>query len=111
MYLLVNLQFNFFDTYFFLVIVDSVHIYIFILIWFLGCKIPYPKREFLTDDDQEEKSENKRPPQPQQPQPTQQATQQQHSVGADNHANPSKRARLQPPHPGQVNSQVCKKYL
>lgn len=26
---------------------------------FAGCVIPYPKREFLTDDDQEEKAENK----------------------------------------------------
>lgn len=26
---------------------------------FAGCPIPYPKREFLTDDDTEEKSENK----------------------------------------------------
>lgn len=26
---------------------------------FAGCPIPYPKREFLTDDDQEEKTENK----------------------------------------------------
>lgn len=26
---------------------------------FAGCPIPYPKREFLTDDDQEEKAENK----------------------------------------------------
>jgi len=26
---------------------------------FAGCQIPYPKREFLTDDDNEDKSENK----------------------------------------------------
>lgn len=26
---------------------------------FAGCPIPYPKREFLTDDDSEEKTENK----------------------------------------------------
>lgn len=26
---------------------------------FAGCPIPYPKREFLTDDDTEEKTENK----------------------------------------------------
>lgn len=26
---------------------------------FAGCAIPYPKREFLTEDDQEEKNDNK----------------------------------------------------
>lgn len=26
---------------------------------FAGCQIPYPKREFLTDDDQDEKSDSK----------------------------------------------------
>lgn len=26
---------------------------------FAGCPIPYPKREFLTDDDQDEKSDSK----------------------------------------------------
>lgn len=26
---------------------------------FAGCQIPYPKREFLTDDDNEDKSDNK----------------------------------------------------
>lgn len=76
---------------------------------FAGCPIPYPKREFLTDDDQEEKAENKRQAQQQpQPQPQQQQPQQQsqQSVGADNHGNPAKRVRLQGPHPGQVNPQV-----
>lgn len=78
----------------------------------IGCPIPYPKREFLTDDDQEEKSENKQrqnQPQQQQPQPqqTQQTQQQQQqSNQQDNH--PAKRVRLSGPpgHPGQVNSQV-----
>jgi hypothetical protein len=31
----------------------------FIFSVFAGCQIPYPKREFLTDDDNEDKSENK----------------------------------------------------
>lgn len=33
---------------------------------FAGCPIPYPKREFLTDDDQEDKSDTKRQQQAQQ---------------------------------------------
>lgn len=33
---------------------------------FAGCAIPYPKREFLTEDDQEEKTDNKRQNQQQQ---------------------------------------------
>lgn len=41
---------------------------------FSGCAIPYPKREFLTEDDQEEKADNKQRQnqQPQQPHPHQQ---------------------------------------
>lgn len=35
---------------------------IFIQSVFAGCPIPYPKREFLSDEDQDDKSEtNKRP--------------------------------------------------
>ncbi|KAL1491779.1 hypothetical protein ABEB36_012325 [Hypothenemus hampei] len=78
----------------------------------LGPTIPYPKREFLTDDDQEEKSENKQRQNQQQPQPQQQhqqvpqqSQQPQQSNQHDNH--PSKRVRLSGPpgHPGQMNSQ------
>ncbi|KRT83342.1 protein kinase [Oryctes borbonicus] len=73
---------------------------------FAGCTIPYPKREFLTDDDQEDKGESKRQAQQQQQQAQQTQQQQtQQSVGADNHGNPAKRVRLGP-HPGQVNPQV-----
>lgn len=72
----------------------------------LGCTIPYPKREFLTDDDQEDKAESKRQAQQQQQQAQQTQQQQtQQSVGGDNHGNPAKRVRLGP-HPGQVNPQV-----
>jgi cyclin-dependent kinase 8/11 len=63
---------------------------------FAGCPIPYPKREFLTDDDQEEKAENK-----------QRQNQQQQSASGDNHGNPAKRVRLSgATHPSQVNPQV-----
>ncbi|KAI4458186.1 cell division protein kinase [Holotrichia oblita] len=73
---------------------------------FAGCTIPYPKREFLTDDDQEDKAESKRQAQQQQQQAQQTQQQQtQQSVGADSHGNPAKRVRLGP-HPGQVNPQV-----
>lgn len=34
-------------------------LYLFDFSIFAGCPIPYPKREFLTDDDTEEKTENK----------------------------------------------------
>lgn len=80
----------------------------------LGCPIPYPKREFLTDDDQDEKSENKRQNQQQTQQQTQQQPQQQQSAQPqpqssqqDNH-NPAKRVRLSGPqgHPGQINQPV-----
>lgn len=36
---------------------------------FAGCPIPYPKREFLTDDDQEDKSDSKARQNQQQQQP------------------------------------------
>lgn len=36
---------------------------------FAGCTIPYPKREFLTDDDQEDKSDSKARQNQQQQQP------------------------------------------
>lgn len=80
---------------------------------FSGCPIPYPKREFLTDDDQDEKSE-KRQNQQQTQQQTQQQPQQQapaqpqpQSSQQDNH-NPAKRVRLSGPqgHPGQINQPV-----
>ena len=73
---------------------------------FSGCSIPYPKREFLTDDDQEDKAESKRQAQQQQQQAQQTQQQQQaQSVGADSHGNQAKRVRMAP-HPGQVNPQV-----
>lgn len=80
-----------------------------------GCPIPYPKREFLTDDDQDEKSENKRQNQQQPQQPQQQPQQQQpaqsqpQSSQQDNH-NPAKRVRLSGPqgHPGQISQPVSK---
>lgn len=82
---------------------------------FVGCPIPYPKREFLTDDDQEEKSDNKRQnqqqqqQQPQQQQQQQQTQQQQQQASQQDNHNPAKRVRLSGPqgHPGQVNQQVC----
>lgn len=86
--------------------------------FFVGCPIPYPKREFLTDDDQEEKADNKQRQNQQQQQPQQQQTQQQQqsqqqqqqtqqSSSSENHGNPAKRVRLSgAPHPGQVNPQV-----
>lgn len=113
-------------------IVNVIHIsvlyllyfsFIFIVFWFQfwfdwiyvsGCPIPYPKREFLTDDDQDEKSENKRQNQQQPQQQPQQQTQQQQpsqsqpqSSQQDNH-NPAKRVRLSGPqgHPGQINQPV-----
>lgn len=56
---------------------------------FAGCPIPYPKREFLTDEDQDDnKADNKRPSQNQQQQSG-------GNVGNHNdHANAAKRARL-----------------
>ena len=36
---------------------------------FAGCPIPYPKREFLTDDDQDDKGESKARQNQQQQQP------------------------------------------
>lgn len=82
---------------------------------FAGCPIPYPKREFLTDDDQEEKAENKQRQNQQQQQQQQQTQQQQQqqpqqqaqSSNNDNHGNPAKRVRLNGPpgHPNQVNQQ------
>lgn len=58
---------------------------------FAGCPIPYPKREFLTDEDQDDnKADNKRPSQNQQNQ-----QQSGGNVGNHNdHANAAKRARL-----------------
>nr|XP_014088657.1 cyclin-dependent kinase 8 [Bactrocera oleae] len=54
---------------------------------FAGTPIPYPKREFLTDDDQEDKADNKRQQQQQEPN--------------------AKRVRLSgPPGPGQQPQQV-----
>lgn len=90
-----------------------MYMFIYLLLIFLGCPIPYPKREFLTDDDQDEKSDNKRQNQQAQQQPQQQAQQQQptqsqpQSSQQDNH-NPAKRVRLTGPqvHPGQINQPV-----
>lgn len=73
--------------------------------------IPYPKREFLTDDDQDEKADTKRQAQTQQQQAQQQSQQQQQqqqpqaSNNSDSHGNQAKRPRLGP-HQGQVNPQV-----
>lgn len=101
---------------------NSYYIYLksdhFLIVFFLflctGCPIPYPKREFLTDDDQDEKSDIKRQNQQQTQQQTQQQNQQQQptqsqpqSSQQDNH-NPAKRVRLTGPqgHPGQINQPV-----
>ncbi|XP_046831076.1 cyclin-dependent kinase 8 isoform X3 [Vespa crabro] len=62
---------------------------------FAGCPIPYPKREFLTDDDTEEKTENKARQNQQQ---TQQQNQQQQGNGDHNHGQNAKRVRLNGPH-------------
>ncbi|CAL8133679.1 unnamed protein product [Orchesella dallaii] len=80
---------------------------------FAGCPIPYPKREFLTDDDQvkEEKTENKmqqRPPQPQQNVQNQQQNQvhqqQQGQNQGNNGPTDPKRIRMGHPHQGQNQS-------
>ncbi|PZC76651.1 cyclin-dependent kinase 8 isoform X1 [Helicoverpa armigera] len=60
---------------------------------FAGCPIPYPKREFLTDDDQEDKSDSKARQNQQQQQPNTQ----QNQVQANSHdhgANNAKRMRM-----------------
>ncbi|KAK7869752.1 hypothetical protein R5R35_004748 [Gryllus longicercus] len=64
---------------------------------FAGCAIPYPKREFLTDDDNEDKSENKqRQNQPPNGNQGGQGDQGNHN----NHHGPSaKRVRIAPNHP------------
>ncbi|KAG7204182.1 hypothetical protein KM043_002019 [Ampulex compressa] len=61
---------------------------------FAGCPIPYPKREFLTDDDTEEKTENKA----RQNQQQTQQNQQQQGNGEHNHGQNAKRVRLNGPH-------------
>ncbi|KAI5636256.1 protein kinase domain-containing protein [Phthorimaea operculella] len=69
---------------------------------FAGCPIPYPKREFLTDDDQDDKSDSKARQNQQQQQnnvkQTQQNQVQQNSH--DQHANNAKRMRMQGPNQG-----------
>ena len=69
---------------------------------FAGCPIPYPKREFLTDEDQDDnKSDNKRASQNQQ---------QQQSGGNggnhNDHANAAKRARLASQQQQSANQQT-----
>ncbi|XP_073954917.1 cyclin-dependent kinase 8-like [Choristoneura fumiferana] len=69
---------------------------------FAGCPIPYPKREFLTDDDQDDKSDSKARQNQQQ---QQQNNAQQNQVQANNHdhgASNAKRMRL--PGPSQGNN-------
>ncbi|KAK0181611.1 hypothetical protein PV327_003882 [Microctonus hyperodae] len=61
---------------------------------FAGCPIPYPKREFLTDDDSEEKTENKARQNQQQAQPNQP----QQGNNEHNHGQNPKRVRLNGPH-------------
>jgi cyclin-dependent kinase 8/11 len=71
---------------------------------FAGCQIPYPKREFLTDEDQDEKSDNKRNQQSQNQNQQQQNNQQSGNDNGshNNHdSNAAKRARLS----GQAQSQ------
>ncbi|PNF20193.1 Cyclin-dependent kinase 8 [Cryptotermes secundus] len=69
---------------------------------FAGCQIPYPKREFLTDDDNEDKSENKaRQNQPQNGNQGGQGDQGNHN---HNHGPNAKRVRLAPPHPVSTSS-------
>ncbi|XP_075975028.1 cyclin-dependent kinase 8 [Anticarsia gemmatalis] len=68
---------------------------------FAGCPIPYPKREFLTDDDQEDKSDSKARQNQQQQQ--QQTNTQQNQVQANSHdhgANNAKRMRMSGPNQG-----------
>ncbi|XP_063991081.1 cyclin-dependent kinase 8 [Diachasmimorpha longicaudata] len=64
---------------------------------FAGCPIPYPKREFLTDDDTEEKTENKARQNQQQTQ-QQQPTQPQQGNSEHSHGQNQKRVRLNGPH-------------
>ncbi|XP_065583478.1 cyclin-dependent kinase 8-like isoform X2 [Artemia franciscana] len=54
---------------------------------FAGHPIPYPKREFLTDDDQEDKSDASK------------GGQQTVQTGDPNHGPQAKRVRMAPPHP------------
>ncbi|KAG5674868.1 hypothetical protein PVAND_004813 [Polypedilum vanderplanki] len=60
---------------------------------FAGFQIPYPKREFLTDDE-EDKNDSKRQGQPQQSQNQQQQSQNQQGNNGNNDHSNSKRPRL-----------------